>query len=125
MCFTEHPTSHPLTATRITELLRLQLLLDQPDLTLFDVRLYLADRLADLYPLDYLVYVRRWRGLAPGEEPGPLLGFLEWWPLVEELAERTTLAEMVEEADGRVGELRALLLVGEGDQVAPKDFLCD
>jgi len=78
--------THPRTAARIGELLRLQLLLDQPDLTRFDLRLYLADRLADLYPLDYLVYVRRWRGLAAGDEPGPLLGFLEWWPLVEELA---------------------------------------
>lgn len=72
------PAPHPLTAARIGELLCLHLLLDQPDLTLFDVRLYLADRLANLYPLDYHVYVRRWRGLAPGAEPGPLLGFLEW-----------------------------------------------
>ena len=60
------PTSHPLTAARIGELLRLQIILEQPDLTRFDVRLYLADRLAALYPLDYHVYVRRWRALAPG-----------------------------------------------------------
>jgi len=40
------PDPHPLTAARLTELLRLQLLLDQPDLTLFDLRLYLADRLS-------------------------------------------------------------------------------
>ena len=123
------PTAHPLTAARIGELLRLQILLEQPDLTLFDIRFYVADRLADLYPLDYLVYVRRWRALPPGAEPGPLLGFLEWWPLVEELAERATLAEMVEEAeeaDGRVRELRAVLLVDAGDEPAdPGGLLWD
>ncbi len=58
------PTSHPPTAARIGELLCLQLLLEQPDLTRFDVGLYLADRLAALYPVDYHVYVRRWRALA-------------------------------------------------------------
>ena len=51
--------------------------------------------------------------LAPGAEPGPLLGFLEWWPLVEALAERATLAEMIEAADAQVEELRRLLLVNE------------
>ena len=60
------PDTLPLTAARIGELLRLQIILEQPDLTLFDVRLYLADRLAALSPLDYRVYVRRWRALAPG-----------------------------------------------------------
>ena len=50
--------------------------------------------------------------LAPGDEPGPLLGFLEWWPLVEALAERTALAAMIEEGDARVVELRRVLLVG-------------
>jgi hypothetical protein len=113
------PTTLPLTAARIGELLRLQILLDQPGLTIFDVRLYLADRLADLYPLDYHVYVRRWRALAPGEGPGPLLGFLEWWPLVEELAERATVVEMVGEGDERVKELRAVLLVGEAAGAQP------
>jgi hypothetical protein len=93
------PTAHPLTAARIGELLRLQIILEQPDLTPFDLRLYLADRLDDLYPLDYLVYVRRWRGLAPGAEPEPLLGFLEWWPLVAELTERAAVAEMIGEGD--------------------------
>ena len=92
------PDALPPTAARIGELLRLQLLLDQPDLTRFDLRLYLADRLADLYPLDYHVYVRRWRGLAPGAEPGALLGFLAWWPLVLELVEWAALAGMVAEA---------------------------
>ena len=107
------PERHPPTPARLTELLRLQLLLDQPDLTRFDVRLYLADRLADLYPLDYLVYVRRWRGLASGAEPGPLLGFLEWWGWVEALGERTAVAEMIEAANASVVELRRVLLVGE------------
>jgi len=46
------PDPLPHAAASIGELLRLQIILDQPDLTLFDVRLYLADRLADLYPLD-------------------------------------------------------------------------
>ena len=52
-------------------------------------------------------------GRSSGAEPGPLLGFLEWWPLVEALAERTALAEMVGEGDARVVELRRVLLVGE------------
>jgi hypothetical protein len=108
------PAPHPLAAAGIVELLCLQLHLDQPNLTLFDVRLYLADRLAALFPLDYHVYVRRWRGLAPGAEPGPLPGFLEWWPLVEELTESTALAEMIGAGDARVEELRRVLLVGEG-----------
>jgi hypothetical protein len=91
----------------------LQLLLDHPDLTPFDLRLYLADRLDDLYPLDYLVYVRRWRGLAPGAEPEPLLGFLEWWPLVAELTERATVAAMIGVGGALVAELRRVLVVGE------------
>ena len=51
--------------------------------------------------------------LAPGDEPGPLLGFLEWWPLVEAVAERTAVAGMIGEGDERVEELRRVLLVGE------------
>lgn len=39
---------------------------------------------------------------------GPLLGFLAWWPLVQELEVRTALAAMIGEADRRVEELRRL-----------------
>lgn len=53
--------------------------------------------------------------LASVAEPGPLLGLLEWWPLVQELAERATVAEMIGEVDGRVGALRRVLLVGKGE----------
>jgi hypothetical protein len=62
--------------------------LDPPDPDLDALRLYVADRLADLYSRDYHVYMRRWRTLAPGDEPGPRLGFREWWGLVQELEER-------------------------------------
>ena len=73
--------------------------LDPPDPDLDALRLYVADRLADLYPRDYHVYMRRWRTLAPGDEPGPLLGFREWWRLVQELEERTALAAMIDATD--------------------------
>ena len=100
------------TAARIGELLRLHLWLDQTDLDLAAVRAYVADRLERLYPLDYHVYRRRWHGRGPDGAPGPLLSFLEWWPLMQELTERATVAAMVGEVDGRVGELRRVLLVG-------------
>jgi hypothetical protein len=35
--------------------------LDPPDPALDALRLYVADRLADLYPRDDHVYMRRWR----------------------------------------------------------------
>ncbi len=54
----------PLTAARIGELLRLQIILEQPDLTLFDVRLYLAGRPGRPLPLDYHVPTR-----PPGRSP--------------------------------------------------------
>jgi hypothetical protein len=46
------------------------------------------------------------------------LSFLEWWPLVQELEERATVAAMVGEVDGRVGELRRVLLVDDNDDAA-------
>jgi hypothetical protein len=78
------------TAARIGELLRLHLFLDQPDLDLAAVRAYVADRLQRLYPLDYHVYRQRWHDRGERLAPGPLLSFLEWWPLVQELEERAT-----------------------------------
>ena len=97
------------TAARIGELLRLHLWLDQPDLDLAAVRAYIADRLQRLYSLDYHVYRRRWHDRGERLAPGPLLTFLEWWPLEQELGERA----MVGEVDGRVEELRRVLLVEE------------
>jgi hypothetical protein len=64
------------------------------------------------------VNVRRWRTFTPHGAPGPLLSFLEWWPLVQELEERATVAAMVGEVDGRVGELRRVLLVDDNDDAA-------
>ena len=113
------PTTDPAhTAARIGELLRLHLFLDQPDLDLAAVRAYIADRLQRLYSLDYHVYRRRWHDRGERLAPGPLLTFLEWWPLVQELEERATVAAIVGEVDGRVGELRRVLLVEDGDDAA-------
>jgi hypothetical protein len=97
-------------AARAGELLRLHLFLDQPDLTLDAVRLYVLDRLDQVYPLDYHVYRRRWHACAPGEEPGPLLGFLEWVGLVSRWAERAEFAELMGEVAGLEVENRE----GEG-----------
>ena len=46
-------------AARIGELTRLALWLEQPGLTLDDVRRYVAERLERLYPLDFHVYRQR------------------------------------------------------------------
>ena len=116
MFYTDDAPDHPtldLVAARIGELLRLRLWLDQPDLDLAAVRAYVADRLERLYPIDYHVYRRRWHDLGAHQAPGTMLSFLEWWPLVQELMERAAVAEMVGEADPRVGELRRMLLVDE------------
>lgn len=97
----DRPRPDPtLTAARIGELLRLQLWLDQPDLDLAAVRAYVVDRLQRLYPLDDHVYRRRWHARGERQAPGPLLPFLAWWPLVQELAARAAVAEMVGEVDG-------------------------
>jgi len=74
---------------------------------------YLLDRLDQVYPLDFHVYRRRWHALAPGEEPGPLLGFLEWHARVSQWEERTAFAELLgEAAEGeQVEALRRVLLV--------------
>lgn len=103
-------------AARIGELTRLALWLEQPGLSLDDVRRYVAERLERLFPLDFHVYRQRWQALDDGSRPGPLLSFLEWWPLAQELAERATVAEMVGEVDGRVGELRGVLLAEEATE---------
>jgi hypothetical protein len=97
-------------ALRAGELLRLSLFLDQPDLDLDAVRLYVLDWLDKVYPLDYHVYRRRWHACAPGEEPGPLLGFLEWHALVSKWEEQAEFAELMGET-AEVGELRRMLLV--------------
>ena len=67
-------TPYPDPAARATELLRLHLFLDQPDLTLDAVRLYVLDRLDQVYPLDYLVYRRRWHALRAGGGAGAAAG---------------------------------------------------
>jgi len=102
-----------LAAARIGELTRLALWLEQPDLTLDDVRYYVADRLERLYPLDYHVYRQRWQALDADIRPGPLLDFLDWWPLAQELAERATVAAMLGEEDKRMDALRQVLLAEE------------
>ena len=86
------------------------------------MRLYVLDRLDQVYPLDYHVYRRRWHALTPGEEPGPLLGFLEWYGLVSRWAERAGFAELMgERAEGvEVEEWRRVLLV-EGDGEVGED----
>ena len=86
------------------------------------MRLYVLDRLDQVYPLDYHVYRRRWHALAPGEEPGPRLGFLEWYGLVSRWEERAGLAELMgETAEGaEVEEWRRVLLV-EGDGEVGED----
>jgi|GEM_PF-2473896 len=99
-----------LAAARIGELTRLALWLEQPDLTADDVRQYVAERLERLYPIDYHVYRQRWQALEADSRPGPLLSFLDWWPLAQELAERVVVAGMLGEEDERVGELRRELL---------------
>ncbi|MCB0026169.1 MAG: hypothetical protein KDD91_24220 [Caldilinea sp.] len=102
-----------LAAARIGELTRLALWLEQPDLTLDDVRHYVADRLERLYPLDFHVYRNRWQALDVDARPGPLLTFLDWWPLAQELAERATVAAMLGEEDKRMEALRRVLLAEE------------
>ena len=102
-----------LAAARIGELTRLALWLEQPGLTLDDVRHYVAERLERLYPLDFHIYRQRWQALDDDARPGPLLAFLEWWPLAQELAERAAVAEMVGEVDGRIDGLRRVLLAAE------------
>ena len=54
----------------IGELLRLQVLLEGPGLSLDQIRTYVAERLELLYPLDYHVYRRRWEQLATGAVTG-------------------------------------------------------
>lgn len=109
-------------AARAGELLRLQIFLEQPGLTADAIRLYAAERLEQVYPLDYHVYRRRWRALPPGEEPGPLLGFLEWYALVSQLQERAAFAELWgETAEGEAAaELRRVLLV-DGGETEPQE----
>ncbi len=102
-----------LAAARIGELTRLALWLEQPGLTLDDVRRYVADRQERLYPIDYHVYRQRWQALEADSRPGPLLSFLDWWPLAQELVERATVAGLLGEVDGRVGELWRVLLAAE------------
>jgi hypothetical protein len=53
-------TTIDIPAARAGELLRLHIFLDQPDLTVDAIRLYVLDRLDLVYPLDYYVYRRRW-----------------------------------------------------------------
>lgn len=61
---------------------------------------------------NYHVYVGRWRA----RQPESLLGFVAWWGLMQEFEERATVAEMVGETDGRVVELRRVLLVKDAAQ---------
>ena len=118
MPYTDDAPDRPdtiLAAARIGELTRLALWLEQPGLSLDDVRCYVAERLERLYPLDFHIYRQRWQALEDGGRPGPLPTFLEWWPLAQELAERAAVAGMLGEEDGRVGELRRVLLAERGE----------
>lgn len=97
-------------AARIGELLRLQLWLDQLGLTVEAIRAHVSGRIDALYPLDYRVYRNRWRK-AGDSAPGPLLSFLEWYPLFTELTELAEAAAILEtEESGRMKEIRGLLL---------------
>jgi hypothetical protein len=105
------------TDARIGELLRLQVLLDGPDISLDDLRAYLVERLEAIYPLDYHVYRRRWERLAAGDASGdanwPRLNYLEWRCMVDALAEEVRLGEMLGEGESRKArEWRSLLMVG-------------
>ena len=102
-----------LAAARIGELTRLAVWLEQPELTADDVRQYVAERLERLYPLDFHVYRQRWHALEADSRPGPLLSFLDWWPLAQELAERVVVAGMLGEEDERVATLQSVLLAAQ------------
>ena len=113
MSYSDDSSDRPdpvLAAARIGELTRLALWLEQPGLSLDDVRRYVAERLERLYPLDFHVYRNRWQALEAEGRPGPLLGFLEWWPLAQELAEWAAVARMLGEVDERVDALKRVLL---------------
>ena len=98
-------------AARIGELLRLETWLDQPGLTVDIIRAHVAGRIEALYPLDYHVYRNRWQKAGDGA-PGPLLSFLEWYPLFTELTELGEAAAILEtEESGKIGEIRKLLLL--------------
>ena len=116
MTYTDDAPDRPdpiLAAARIGELTRLALWLEQPDLTADDVRQYIAERLERLYPIDYHVYRQRWQALEADSRPGPLLSFLEWWPLAQELTERVAVAGLLEEEDERVATLQSVLLAAQ------------
>lgn len=105
------------TDARIGELLRLQLLLDGPSLSLDKIRTYVGERLQVLYPLDYHVYRRRWEQLASGvrrdDANWPKLNYLEWRQAVDALVEGVRLAEIMAEAESlKVREWRSMLMVG-------------
>lgn len=107
---------------RLSVLERMQAdLLSEPNVTIEDVRVYVADLTEYLLPLDYHVYRRRWQALPDGAALGPLLSFPEWYPLVEELDEIGRLAEMLEEAPSGAqwDALRRVLLVT--DESAPAE----
>jgi len=110
MPYTDDAPDRPdtiLAAARIGELTRLALWLEQPGLSLDDVRCYVAERLERLYPLDFHIYRQRWQALDDDARPWPLLDFLGWWPLAQE---RAAVAGMVGEVDGRIDGLRRVLL---------------
>ncbi len=116
MPYTDDAPDRPdpiLAAARIGELTRLALWLEQPGLSLDDVRHHVAEWLERLYPLDYHVYRQRWQALEADRRPEPLLSFLAWRPLAQELVERAAVAGMLGEVDGRIDELRRVLLAAE------------
>ena len=120
MPYTDDAPDRPdpiLAAARIGELTRLALWLEQPRLSLDDVRHYVAERLERLYPIDFHIYRQRWQALEADSRPGPLLSFLEWWPLAQELAERAAVAGMLGEVDGRIDGLRRVLQAAETPDV--------
>lgn len=102
---------------RIGELLRLQVLLEGPSLSLDEIRAYVVEHLETLFPLDYHVYRKRWEQLASGAVGGDAnwrrLNYLEWRQAVNALAEELRLAEMLGEGETRKAkEWRSLLMAG-------------
>ncbi len=75
-------------AARVGELTNIQIYLTTPDVTLDDVRTYVAERIEGVLPIDYHVYRQQWQCLADEVKPGPLLPFLAAAPLEAGLAFR-------------------------------------
>lgn len=95
---------------RISELLRIQTVLDAGD----DLRPYLEQRLEQLYPAEYKEYRQRWQSLPDDHRHGRFLDFVSWRVLIIELADQLRLAEMLgEQISARVRRLQEILLADD------------